>query len=190
MREADEFASATSALALSAGREPVPARFADRVLDVVRSEGQTAPTTAPRRGWRWVSILAAAALGLAAILGFQVYETQQELERQEAALSALLHQDGIALRGPSGAAARVVPKGNGALFAAVGLQKAPAGHTYQLWLLREGADPVSGGVFDMSDGIAVIEVGESLGQYEGAAVTIELDGGSAEGPTTDPILQG
>ena len=190
MQEADDFDSATSALAMSAGRSPVPAGFADRVVELARADREPVPETAPTRRRFLPYFLVAASLAVAAILGFQVYETQQQLNRQEQILGALLQQDGIELTGTSGAAARLVPRGQDALFAVAGLGKAPPGQTYQLWLLKEGADPVSGGVFDVSGGTAVIEVDAALEDYEAAAVTIEQAGGSDEGPTTDPILQG
>lgn len=186
MREADEFAEASSSLAVAVGGEALPAGFADRVLEVVRTESPV--TEVAPRGRRWIAAGLAASLACVALLGFQVVQTQQKIDRQEQVLSALLQEDGVELRGSSGVAARVVPGGDGSIFAAAGLEKAPPGRTYQLWLLKEGSEPVSAGTFDAVDGIAVIETPESIAGYDGAAVTIEQAGG-VTAPTTDPILQ-
>ncbi|HYI46140.1 MAG TPA: anti-sigma factor [Actinomycetota bacterium] len=189
MREADEFAEASASLAVAVGSERLPAGFADRVLELVQTDASAA-TTEPRRRRRWLPAYAlAASMAVVVVLGFQVFETQREIDRQREVLSALLHQTGVEMRGTSGAVARVVPSGSGSLFAAAGLQEAPQGHTYQLWLIKEGAAPVSAGTFDVSDGLAVIETQRSIAGFDGAAVTIEQAGGSAQ-PTTDPILQG
>jgi anti-sigma-K factor RskA len=189
MSEADEFAAASASLAVAVESERLPAGFADRVLELVQTD-VPASATESRRRWRWLPAYAlAASLAVVAFLGFQVFETRSEIDRQQKVLSALLHQTGVEMRGTSGAVARVVPSGDGSLFAATGLQEAPQGHTYQLWLIKEGAAPVSAGTFDVSDGLAVIETQRSLTGFDGAAVTIEQAGGSAQ-PTTDPILQG
>jgi anti-sigma-K factor RskA len=52
----------------------------------------------------------------------------------------------------------------------------------------DGETPVSAGVFDSSDGLAIVEAERSVEGYDGAAITIEPEGGSAE-PTTTPIMQ-
>ena len=189
MGEADLLAEASGSLALAVEPQPLPSGFADRVLEVVRSDS-TDQEVVPRRRWRFLpGVVVASSLALAAVLGFQVYETQQKLDQQELVLGALLHEGGVELQGSSGAIARVVPSGEGSVFAVAGLQKAPPGHTYQLWLIKEGADPVSGGVFDVTGGIAVIDTDQSIEDYDGAAVTIEQAGGSRQ-PTTTPILSG
>ena len=189
MAEADALAGASSNLALAVEPSPLPAGFADRVLAIATAQ-DAEPESVPKRRRSFVpAFLTAASLGLAAVLGFQVYETQLKLERQEQVLGALLHQNGVELQGSSGAVARVVPSSDGSLFAAAGLQKAPPGHTYQLWFLNENEDPVSGGTFDVTGGIATLESDHSIEDFEGAAVTIEQAGGSAA-PTTTPILSG
>ncbi|MEA2447006.1 MAG: hypothetical protein QOK47_643 [Actinomycetota bacterium] len=190
MAEADEFAEVSASLAIAVGSERLPAGFADRVLELVHTDVGEVAESAPQRRWRWLpAYVLAASMVVVAFLGFQVYETRREIDRQQQVLSALLHQRGVEMRGTSGAVARVVPSGEGSLFAAAGLQKAPQGHTYQLWLLKEGSDPVSAGTFEVNDGLAVIQSDQPIGEYDGAAVTIEQAGGSAA-PTTDPILQG
>ena len=60
-----------------------------------------------------------------------------------------------------------------------GMQEAPSNHTYQLWFMDDGR-PVSAGVFDVSDGLAVVEVDLSVEGFDGAAITVEPSGGSAE----------
>ena len=67
-----------------------------------------------------------------------------------------------------------------------GLEPAPEGKDYQLWLLGDEA-PVSGGTFDAEDGFIVLPTDLDAADFSGAAVSVEPDGGS-EGPTTEPFL--
>jgi anti-sigma factor RsiW len=66
-----------------------------------------------------------------------------------------------------------------------------ADQTYQLWLLPEGASPVSAGVFQpTADGTAYIfEPAGSLDGFSGIAISTEPAGGSPA-PTTNPIALG
>jgi anti-sigma-K factor RskA len=76
------------------------------------------------------------------------------------------------------------------VVAAADLPPAPAGRTYQLWGLGDGA-PVSLGTFDTSaDGRALVALPLDLAQsFDLSAITEEPAGGSAA-PTTTPFLIG
>jgi anti-sigma-K factor RskA len=79
----------------------------------------------------------------------------------------------------------------GVLFL-VNLPQLSEDRVYQLWLLREGSTPVSGGVFSaQADGSArlLVRAGDLGATLTGMAITVEPAGGS-ETPTGDIVLQG
>jgi anti-sigma-K factor RskA len=78
------------------------------------------------------------------------------------------------------------------VFTASNLPVAPAGKTYQLWVLTAQPAPISAGLFkpDASGRVdAVFETPVDLPQPIGMAVTIEQDGG-VPSPTGDKYLVG
>jgi len=79
----------------------------------------------------------------------------------------------------------------GVLFL-VNLPQLSADRVYQLWLLREGTTPVSGGSFSpAADGSArlLVRAGDLGAALTGMAITVEPVGGS-EAPTGEIVLQG
>lgn len=190
MREADEYTNVTAWL--DQGVEPVdvPAGFADRVLDTVR-EARPTVVTPPARSWfrsmpRWGRASAAAMFVAIAVLAFSLVQTRNDLNLQERVVAALVREDGMDLDGPTGAVAKMVPTSHGALLAVSGLDPAPEDHTYQLWLI-EGDQPASAGLFEVSNGKAILEVDDSLEGVDAVAVTVEPEGGSPQ-PTSDPVI--
>lgn len=196
MAEADQHGAAMDSLALAVEPIPVPAGFSERVMAQIAPapESETAVVTAPRRSWvpAWLRgpglALAGgmAALMLLGVVGAGWIQARQDLARTENVLSALVHGEGIQLRGDSGAAAELVPKSRGAVMAVAGLPEAPGSHVYQLWYMEDG-QPVSVGTFETRDGVVVMEVAESFDGYEDAAITVEPNGGSSQ-PTSDPVI--
>lgn len=79
----------------------------------------------------------------------------------------------------------------GVVVTAFGLPPAPAGRTYQLWGIAEGADPVSLGTFQTgADGTAIVRSTAPVGaEFAISAVTEEPAGGSPQ-PTSTPFLVG
>jgi hypothetical protein len=207
MAEADAYAATASALALTVEPAPLPPGFADRVLEQVRPpQTERVPT---KRSWSLFPRVALGALALAAVVltgGLidarndaeaarrRLVALEEQAERNEAALSAFVHSDeGMRLEGSSGAVAQMVPTPAGATLAVAGLPEAPEGHVYQLWLVRgacgdqEPCTHESGGLFDVDEGLVVVQVDRSVRNFAGAAVTLEPEGGS-EGPTSEPLL--
>jgi anti-sigma-K factor RskA len=207
MAEADAYAITASALALTVAPAPLPVGFADRILEQVRP--QQTETTPAKRSWSLFPRVAFGAVALVAIVlagglidarndaqeaSRRLIALQQQAERNEAALSAFVHSDaGMRLEGSSGAVAQMVPTPDGATLAVAGLPEAPQGHVYQLWLVRgacgdqEPCSYVSGALFDVQEGLVVVQVDRSVRNFADAAVTLEPEGGS-EGPTTKPLL--
>lgn len=82
-------------------------------------------------------------------------------------------------------------EGLGVLFL-INLPRLPESKTYQLWVLREGGAPVSGGTFaPQADGSArlLVRTSDLGGMLTGMAITVEPAGGSAT-PTGEIVLQG
>ena len=190
MAEADRYSEIAASLALAVDSEPLPKDFADRVL-AAATENRPEQTPA-RKPSRFRLSLPALAGGLAVLLAFAVMttaliQTNGDLRRADKALTALVHSEGVLELQGAGAVARVVPTASETYLIVAGLQEAPANHTYQLWFM-DGTTPISAGVFDVSGGLAIVEVDRSIEGFDGAAVTIEPAGGSTE-PTSTPIMQ-
>jgi hypothetical protein len=196
MAEAENLAAAASALAVSADPISLPTGFEDGVIGRIRAEG--APDREPVKHSRWRMLapaLGAAALIVAmAVLAVSLVDARNEVSREREVIASLLKSnDGIELEGEG--TARMIPTDGGGVFAAAGLDEAPAGRIYQVWLMDEACvegqpdcTPVSAGTFDMEDGIGLLEVDRSLEGFTAGAVTLEKGDGSREGPTTDPVL--
>ena len=80
-------------------------------------------------------------------------------------------------------------EGGHSTLVARGLDKPPAGHVYQVWLQRKGADPQpTNALFSAGrDGSASVDVPGSLKGVERVLVTSEPEGGS-QTPTGDPVI--
>ncbi len=92
---------------------------------------------------------------------------------------------------PQAAARAFWSRAQGLVLTTTRLPELPAGRTYQLWVLTDGA-PVSAGVFrpDPSGGTSVVfDTPVSLPAPAGMAVSIEPDGG-VPAPTGDIVLVG
>jgi hypothetical protein len=199
MAEAEELSEAASALAVSVDPVPLPQGFEDGVIDKIRAD--RAPTlapapTPPRSRWRVLApaVAAVAALAIIAVLGFSLLDARNDLSEERRLVDTLISADTkMQLDGPEGGAQMAATE-DGGVFAAAGLDPAPEGHVYQLWLMDEECAnatpqcrPVSAGTFTIEDGLATLELDRSPEGFVGAAVTIERGDGAAQ-PTTDPIL--
>lgn len=187
----EALAEVASWLALIHEPPPLPSGFQERVLTEARRRraGEIISVASPARPrTRWL-------LGAAATVAFIAVGTWLALnlatgdvpERQRAALEALVESDRqIQLRGTTSAVASVVPNEDGAVFIATDLSPAPSESVYQLWL-KQGGRIVSAGVFEPTDGIAIVEIDEPFHELDGALVTIEPPGGSPQ-PTSTPVV--
>jgi anti-sigma-K factor RskA len=167
------------------GTEQVePAEPAEQVVEQRRSGG---------RGWRAGWAVAAALALVAAGLGWRAIDQQHQIDslgRSSTQISQLL-------AAPDAYSARVSVAGGGsallvdsrsrneAAIAFTGLAQAPAGKTYQLWLMTADGSARSAGLMQVSPSTPVIVQGLS-GEAQ-VGMTVELAGGSAQ-PTTAPIM--
>lgn len=196
-QELESFWQTTEALAVAAsGPEPSPS-LRDRILADVRAEPlQNVVPLEPRRrrlapvlgAVAAVAAVIALAIGLwASDLSSQLDETRAALERQRAAAAVLADPDAqsVSLQGADGRL--VVTREGQAVLVVDDFEPAPAGKTYQLWIVGQGDDPVSAGLFPGRDGIEIVGLDGNVESGDSVAVTIE-DAGGANAPTTEPIL--
>ena len=187
--EAESFAETTAVLAEAVEPVALSAGFEDRVLQEVRG---SRPAPAPRRRswWRGRAVLVGAAAAIIAVLVFTTisFVTSMSREQQyQEVVAALIHDpDSFRLTGPGGAEAVVASTSEGSILAVADLGEAPEGRTYQLWLMKDGV-PTPADTFDASGQIIAIDSSHDLEGFDGAAVTVEPEGGS-KSPTTDPVL--
>lgn len=194
MAEADDLSAATESMALAVDSVPLPAGFADRVLEQAIGPQAVSGITGGRpaktgRRWTFLPVMTGLAMLIAfGVMTTTVIQTRNDAQRKEQALTALLHSsDGLALEGSGGAVGRLVPSAGESYLVLTGLDEAPKNHVYQLWLLQGDDAPVSARIFDVSEGVAIVRMSARIEGFEGAAITVEPAGGSVQ-PTTDPIM--
>lgn len=195
--EAESYADTLAALSIAVGEAPLPAGFADRVLEqATGGSTEVAPASkrrrsaAPERRWSLGIVFAAAALTLLFVAtGVALLDAVDDRDRYREVIASMVHDhDAIELTGPGGAEAIVSQTDGGAVLVAVDLGEAPPDRDYQLWLMKDGV-PTAAETFDVENGIVIVESAHDLDGFDGAAVTVEPEGGS-EQPTTQPVISG
>jgi len=195
-QELASFWETTEALAVAAsGPEPSP-ELRERILADVHAEPpQVVVPLEPRRRIL-VSVLAAAAaiaavvalgIGLwASNLSNQLDDTRVALEHQRAVTDVLVDPKARTVPLKAGDGRLVVDREGHAVLVVHGLDPAPAGKTYEVWIV-ESQTPVSAGLFPGRDGADVVGVDGPVGRGNVVAVTVEKAGG-VDAPTTTPIV--
>ncbi len=188
--EAESYAEALAVLAESVEPAAISDGFADRVLAEAVGDRDSVVEKPRRFAFAWPGALRTGlAVAMVALVGVSAsyirsIDKQREYQR---IVTALVNDPGaLALQGAGGASGLIASTQEGSIFVALDLGEAPEGRDYQLWLMQDGV-PVPDVTFDVSDEIVVVESDRSLSEYDGAAVTVEPEGGS-EQPTTDPVL--
>ena len=188
--EAESYTESLAFLATSVEPVPLPKGFTDRVLSEIRDESAAPAPKRARSGRMWrvlvPGIAAAAILSLVVTTVALVRSAEREREYQRVVASIVRDPDAFSLQGPGGAEAVLASSDEGSVLVAVDLGEAPRGRDYQLWLIKDGV-PTSAATFDVAESVVVIESDTELESFEGAAITVEPDGGSPQ-PTTDPVL--
>ena len=189
--EAESFARASAVLAELVEPIALPADFEQRVLKEVRTE-KTLESPA-RQSWlkRWRTPLLAGATavftGIILLVSLSYLTSDTSPSQYRETVTALVQDpDALNLEGPGGARATLASTSEGSVLVAVDLGEAPSGRDYQLWLMKKGR-PTPADTFDVSESVVIIESPRSLEGYDGAAVTVEPEGGS-KAPTTEPVL--
>jgi anti-sigma-K factor RskA len=206
--EAESLRATTARLAMAAA-EPAPDQLKARVMAEVDQTRQDAPgapadgvvvALRPRSTPRAVrilgvaaAVLAVAAMGLSAwVVGLN--RDNADLVSASAAVTRVITApDARTVSGPivgqAGRGAVVVsPSLESAVFVADDLAGAPAGQTYQLWLIGADGSANSAGTFTPgSGGDAAVPLTGTLDAATAVGMTLEPAGGSTQ-PTTAPVL--
>jgi anti-sigma factor RsiW len=184
----DELASLTEAsasLAFAVESPAPPAALRERILDAARADRSNVIPLRPRRWTGAVSAVAAAAAVVAVALGAWAFslrseldDTREALERQHDAAAVLADPSArsVSLSGADGRLV-VAPDGPAALVVS-GLDPAPSGHGYEMWVIRRG-EPRSAGTFRVEDGRVVVRLRRDVPRGSTVAVTLEPEDGTA-----------
>ena len=188
------FWEVTGALALAAtGPEPPP-ELRDRIVAAARAETQTVVPFRPRRqrprqilgAVAAIAAVALVALGWWAIsLHGSLDDTRSALNEQRMVAGVLADSSAqrVSLAAGSGA---LVNGADGSVLVVDGLKAAPAGHTYEVWVVRKGMAPASSGLF-AGGAHSVVLVRHGVATGDVVAVTLERAGG-VTAPTTKPVV--
>jgi Anti-sigma-K factor rskA, C-terminal len=160
-----------------------PPELKERILAQARSERPNVVPLQRRRNWTApLAATAAIAAAAAVVLGIWAASLQDSKDPLESVLS----KPGARLvsMGPSGSVA-IAPDGDAVLAVSVG--RAPAGKTYEAWVIQGGkAKPA--GLFPGSAGTSIVELNRSVPTGSVVAITREREGGVQQ-PTTKPLAQ-
>jgi hypothetical protein len=194
--EARSFARVAESVAFSVTPEDPPAGFVERTMEAAEASG--AASAPARSGWRkwWVPAFVAATAIAVIVSAVTLIGSMSNADRQKQVVATLSRFDGIALSGGRfGGIGRLAPTDEGSTFAVAGLEPAPEGKTYELWVMRGGDCPSpdpsncevqAAGTFEVTDRSALLNVDQRVGDWEIVAVTLEEE--EVDYPTTDPIM--
>ena len=193
-QELTEFWDVAGALAVAAdGPAPSP-ELRERILTEVRAERQNVvPLTPQRRPLPVLGIITAIAAAVAIGVGIYAVSLNAKLDETRSALSA--EESAAAVLADPAAKTVALQAGSGRLVVAADGQSvlvlddlgaAPAGKTYQAWIVQ-GQTPESAGIFASSEGHTVVPIAQPVPEGAVVAVTLEQAGG-ASSPTLPPLV--
>ncbi len=173
---------AAALLAYGAPSVAPPPELKERILTQARSERpNVVPLQRRRRSWT-APLAAAAAVAACAAIVLGIWAST--LSTSNDPLESVLSQPGAKLvsMGSTGGVA-VAPSGDAAL--ALALPRAPAGKTYEAWVIHGNrAEPA--GLFSGRSGTSVVKISRPVRAGTVVAVTLERAGGTNR-PTTKPL---
>lgn len=186
------FGEAAAALALAAPPAAPPPRLRAAILQAAAAERENVAPLPMRRAWLVRATTAAASVAACAAIGLGVWATtlSNQLSDQKAANAAaeiLLDPSShkTALRGGSGTVA-VEPSGRGVLLVHR-LAAAPAGKTYEAWVIPRGGKPERAGLFKGGEPMTMVMLGRRVPPGAVVAATVEQAGGASQ-PTQTPMF--
>jgi anti-sigma-K factor RskA len=168
------FQETAAALAYDVEMPRPPAALKRRILDQARRER---PNVVPfRRRWAFPAAATVAAVAACAAIGLGIWAATLKSRLAE-------RPESIGISGASGSLI-VSPSGEGTLIVK-GLDAAPAGRTYEIWVIQ-GGNPLPAGTFAGGGGSAVV-LTRKVPDDAVVAVTLERAGGVAK-PTGTPLI--
>lgn len=163
-----------SALAWAVESPPPPHHLRARIL---AAGGNVVPLRPRRRLWQGVAAVAAcAAVGL----GVWAATLNRTLDHERSAAAQV-----VQLQGRTGFVA--VDRARDAVLVIEKLPSAPAGMTYEAWVIPKGESAHAAGTFAGSGGMAMVHLGMKVPR--GAVVAATLEHGNVDAPTSQPLLE-
>ena len=171
-----------ASLAYATPSAPPPAALRERILDSARAER---PNVVPlRRRWTTPALGTVAAVAAVVAIGLGIWNISlsNSIDDKNAELAAAPHT--VGLSGANGSLV-VARSGAGALVVC-GLPPAPAGKTYQAWVIADQrATPA--GLFNGGERCAAVPLTTPVPSDGVVGVTVERDGG-VQTPTQPPFI--
>ncbi len=198
-QELASFWTTTEALGLAASGPEPSAALRERILADVRAEPLQNVVSFETRRRRvapalgaLAAVAAVVALGIglwASNLSSELDETRTALARQQAAAQLLVDPAAQTVALQQGTGRLVVGADGQAVLVVDGLERAPAGKTYEMWIVPGGdvAAASPAGLFPGEDGTEIVGLEGTLTAGDVVAVTVE-DAGGVDAPTTQPIV--
>ncbi|MGH3066098.1 MAG: anti-sigma factor [Gaiellaceae bacterium] len=198
-QELASFWEKTAALAVAASGPEPSADLRSRILADVRAEPPQNVVPFESRRRRAVPVLAGAAsiaavvalgIGLwASGLSSDLDDARAALERERAAAAVLVDPTARTISLQAGEGQLVVNQRGEAVLVLHGVDPAPAGKTYEMWIVPGGdiASANRAGLFAGRDGAELERVDGTVRAGDVIAVTVEQAGG-VDAPTTPPIV--
>jgi len=187
---------AADALAIAASGPAPGLALRERILAEPRAEPQVVVPLEQARRRRTAPVLAAVAAVAAVValavglwatsLSSDLDEARAALEHERAAAAVLADPDARTVALQEGAGRLVVGSDGRAVLVLDELDPAPAGKTYEMWVVA-GGTAARAGVFPGRDGTDVVALDAVVDGGDVVAVTVEPQGG-VEQPTTAPIV--
>lgn len=184
------------ALAVGASGPAPSLQLRERILASARAEPHVVVPLERRRS-RAMPVLAAVAAAAAAValaaglwgtqLSGDLDDARSALERERAAAAILADPSArtVALQEGNG---RMVRTDDGrAVLVLDGLDAAPAGKTYEVWIVSHGEAPARAGLFPGDDERDVVLVDGTVEPAQVVLVTLEEAGG-VDAPTGEPLV--
>ena len=194
--ELRSYGDVSTALAVAATGPAPSADLRGRILAAARAEQQTVVSLDERRRSRTIPVLGAvAAVAAAAAVALGIWgavnandldDARTALERERATSALLADPDAQTVALESGSGRLVVDEDGNAVLVLDELGAAPAGKTYEVWVM-DGDTPVRAGVFEGGGARDVVPVDEPVDSGSVVLVTVEDEGG-VDAPTTTPIV--
>jgi anti-sigma-K factor RskA len=172
--EVASFQEAASALAYQADVAPPPPALKDRILEQARRERSNVVPL--RRRWALPAAATVAAVAACAAIGLGVWAASLHNELGQ-------RPEAVPINGASGSV--IVTPANDATLVVKGLDAAPAGKTYEAWVIEDDR-PIPAGTF-VGGGEVAFQLTRKVPDGAIVAVTLEPAGG-VDQPTTDPIF--
>jgi anti-sigma-K factor RskA len=195
-QELESFWETTAALAVATSGPEPSAGLRDRILADVRAEPpQNVVPLESRRRRAAPALAAVAAVAAVVALGIGLWaaglssdldSTREALERERAAAAIVADPGSRTVDLAAGNGRLVVAQDGRAALVLTDMGPAPAGQTYQAWII-EGDNPISAGIFPGEEGVDVVLVDGDVAAGEVVAVTVEQSGGAAT-PTLPPVV--